>query len=231
MANEKQQRINEQIRVREVRVVGMDGAQLGVLTIEQALAEARTAGVDLVEVAPTERPPVCRIMDFGKFKYQQKKKQQKTVTQKIKVKEIRLRPKTGEHDMLVRVNQARDFLLHKDKVLVSIIYKGRELAHMEEGRKVLDDFLSRLTDVGQVEQSPSRQGKRVLCTIAPRNDAKPSVASKAGHDAASKAFASVPPSPSPNAKKSGTAPKVRSTTPATSPEEPAVETPVPESAS
>ena len=74
MANEKQQRINEQIRVREVRVVGMDGAQLGVLTIEQALAEARTAGVDLVEVAPTERPPVCRIMDFGKFKYQQKKK-------------------------------------------------------------------------------------------------------------------------------------------------------------
>ncbi|MDD3470630.1 MAG: translation initiation factor IF-3 [Thermoguttaceae bacterium] len=228
MANEKQQRINEQIRVREVRVVGMDGAQLGILTIEQALSEARAAGADLVEVAPTERPPVCRIMDFGKFKYQQKKKQQKTVTQKIKVKEIRLRPKTGEHDMLVRVNQARDFLLHKDKVLVSIIYKGRELAHMEEGRKVLDEFLSHVTDVGQVEQSPSRQGKRVLCTVAPRNDAKPSVASKAGHDAASKAFAPVPPKPLPNAKKSGATPSVH---PATS-ETPVVESPpVPESAS
>lgn len=198
MAGEKQQRINEQIRVREVRVVSDSGAQLGVMTIEQALAEAKTAGLDLVEVAPSERPPVCRIMDFGKFKYQQKKKQQKTVTQKIRVKEIRLRPRTGEHDMMVRVAQARDFLLHKDKVLVSIIYKGRELAHMDEGRKVLDEFLTHLGDVAQVEQAPTRQGRRVSCTLAPRTDSKSSSSARTSGEAADRAFASVPgPAPTP----------------------------------
>ena len=206
MAGEKQQRINEQIRVREVRVVADNGAQLGVLPIEQALAEARTAGLDLVEVAPSERPPVCRIMDYGKFKYQQKKKQQKTIAQKIRVKEVRLRPRTGEHDMMVRVGQAREFLLHKDKVLVSIIYKGRELAHMDEGRRVLDEFLSYLTDVGQVEQAPTRQQRRVLCTIAPRNDSKPTAASKGTDDAADRAFA---PQPRPEMPPRGGTPKAR----------------------
>ncbi|MDO4557978.1 MAG: translation initiation factor IF-3 [Planctomycetia bacterium] len=196
MAGEKQQRINEQIRVREVRVVSDSGAQLGVMTIEQAMAEARTAGLDLVEVAPGEKPPVCRIMDFGKFKYQQKKKQQKAVAQKIRVKEIRLRPRTGEHDMMVRVAQARDFLLHKDKVLVSIIYKGREVAHMDEGRRVLDEFLTHLTDVAQIEQAPTRQGaKRVICTLAPRTDSKPPAAAKNSGEAADRAFAPVPKPP------------------------------------
>ena len=133
-----QQRINEQIRISPIRVVAADGALLGILNTDEALAKAREADLDLVEVAPNERPPVCRIMDYGKFKYQQKKKQNRTHTHQSKLKEIRVRPKTGEHDILVKVTQARAFLTHKDKVVVSVIFRGRELAHIEEGRKVID---------------------------------------------------------------------------------------------
>jgi len=125
LAIEKQQRINEQIRISPVRVISADGAQLGIIPTDDALSEARTAGLDLVEVAPNERPPVCRIMDYGKFKYQQKKKLHKTHVHQTKLKEIRLRPKTGEHDIEFKINKARTFLGHKDKVTVSVIFRGR----------------------------------------------------------------------------------------------------------
>ncbi len=116
-------------------MIGADGAQLGIIRTDEALTAAREADLDLVEVAPTERPPVCRIMDFGKFKYQQKKRQHKGHAHQSKIKEIRVRPKTGEHDIEVKVHQAREFLAHKDKVIVSVVFRGRELAHIEEGRK------------------------------------------------------------------------------------------------
>lgn len=164
----KKHRINEQIRVTPVRVIGADGAQLGILPTLQALAAAREADLDLVEVAPTETPPVCRIMDFGKFKYQQKKRQHKGHTHQVKIKEIRVRPKTGDHDIEVKVGRAREFLEHKDKVIVSVIYRGRELAHLQEGRKVIDEILAKLADISKVEATPMQHGRRLICTLAPK---------------------------------------------------------------
>jgi translation initiation factor IF-3 len=113
--------------------VDENGQQLGIITREQALAASRQAGLDLVEVAPLERPPVCRIMDFGKFKYEQKKKASKQKTHRIVTKEIRVHPKTGDHDVMVKVNHAREFLQHKDKVLLKVEFRGREIAHIEHG--------------------------------------------------------------------------------------------------
>ncbi|NUQ64474.1 MAG: translation initiation factor IF-3 [Pirellulales bacterium] len=164
----KQQRVNEQIRAPQVRVIGADGSQLGIMTADGALSAARLAGLDLVEVAPTDRPPVCRIMDFGKFKYQQKKRQHKSTAHQVKIKEIRVRPKTGEHDINVKINRAREFLTHKDKVLLSVMFRGRELAHVEEGRKVIDEILAQLDDVSRVESPPNQQGRRIVCTLAPK---------------------------------------------------------------
>jgi translation initiation factor IF-3 len=165
----KQHRINDQIRTPNVRVIGADGAQLGILATDQALDAARQASLDLVEVAPQERPPVCRIMDYGKFKYQQKKRQHKAHTHQMKIKEIRVRPKTGDHDINVKVSKAREFLEHKDKVLLSVVFRGREMAHVEEGRRVLTEILEQLEDVGKVEATPSQQGKRIACTLAPKS--------------------------------------------------------------
>lgn len=107
-------------------------------------------------------------MDFGKFKYQQKKRQHKGHTHQTKIKEIRVRPKTGDHDIEVKVSRAREFLEHKDKVIVSVIYRGRELAHLQEGRKVIDEILERLADIGKVEAVPAQHGRRLVCTLAPK---------------------------------------------------------------
>jgi len=167
-AIERSQRINEQIRITPIRVISAEGAQLGIIPTEQALAIAREADLDLVEVAPTERPPVCRIMDFGKFKYQQKKKQHKGQTHQSKIKEIRVRPKTGDHDIEFKLNQARGFLAHKDKVIISVVFRGREIAHVEEGQRVIRQMVAQLEDVSKVEAAPSQQGKRIVCTLAPK---------------------------------------------------------------
>jgi translation initiation factor IF-3 len=166
--SKKQQRINEQIRVTPVRVIDEAGAQLGIMVTEEAIKAARKVNLDLVEVAPTERPPVCRIMDFGKFKYQQKKRQHKGHTHQIRIKEIRVRPKTGEHDVNVKVGRAREFLAHKDKVIVTVIFRGREMAHVEEGRRVIDQIIAQLEDVAKIEAAPVHHGRRMICTLAPR---------------------------------------------------------------
>jgi translation initiation factor IF-3 len=165
---DRNQRINEQIRISPVRVISAEGELLGILNTDEALARAREADLDLVEVAPNERPPVCRIMDYGKFKYQQKKRHGKGHTHQSKIKEIRVRPKTGEHDIAFKLNQARTFLAHKDKVIVSVIFRGRELAHLEEGRKVIDHVIKELEDLGKIESAPSHQGKRIVCILAPK---------------------------------------------------------------
>ena len=163
------QRINEQIRVTPVRVISAEGVQLGILSTDEAIRQARAAELDLVEVAPTERPPVCRIMDYGKFKYQQKKRQHKGQhAHQVKLKEIRVRPKTGEHDIQVKVNKAREFLAEKDKVIVTVVYRGRELAHIDEGRKVIDDILEKLADISKIESPPVHHGRRMICTLAPK---------------------------------------------------------------
>ena len=161
-------RINDQIRVSPVRVVSSEGEQLGILPTEEALGIAREGGFDLVEVAPNERPPVCRIMDYGKYKYQQKKKFSKGHTHHTKTKEIRLRPKTGQHDIDFKVKQARQFLGHKDKVQISVVFRGREIAHVEEGRRVMEGVLHDLEDVCKIEIPPSQHGRRIVCTVAPK---------------------------------------------------------------
>lgn len=168
IVTKQQQRINEQIRVPQVRVIGVDGAQLGIISTDEALSTARAAGLDLVEVAPDSKPPVCRVMDYGKFKYQQKKRQHKSHTHQQRVKEIRVRPKTGDHDINVKVSRARDFLEHKNKVLISVMFRGREITHVEEGQRVIDQMLEQLEDVSKVESAPSRQGRRIICTLAPK---------------------------------------------------------------
>lgn len=160
-------RINEQIRVSPVRVIGSGGQQLGIISTAEAISMARDEGLDLVEVAPNERPPVCRVMDFGKYKYDKKKKTHQH-THHSKLKEIRLRPRTGEHDIGFKVKQAVGFLQHKDKVQVSVIFRGRELAHIEEGRKIMDAVVSELAVHGKVEHPPMQQGKRMICTIGPK---------------------------------------------------------------
>ncbi|MFO0819894.1 MAG: translation initiation factor IF-3 [Pirellulales bacterium] len=168
MATDRDQnRVNEQIRISPVRVISNDGQQLGIMPTAEAMSRARELELDLVEVAPNERPPVCRIMDFGKFKYEKKKKSHQHVHQ-TKIKEIRLRPKTGDHDIEFKVKQAIGFLQHKDKVQVSVVFKGRENAHIEEGKKVLDGVIQELLEFGKLEGTPSKQGNRMMCTIAPK---------------------------------------------------------------
>ncbi len=162
------QRVNEQIRISPVRVISADGEMLGVMPTGKALELAREQGLDLVEVAAQERPPVCKLMDYGKFKYQQKIKTKKQKTHQIQIKEIRVRPKTGDHDIEVKVKRAREFIEHKDKVLVNVLFRGREMAHIEEGRKVMDEVLQALDDVGKVEKNPSMEGRRMTAIIAPR---------------------------------------------------------------
>ena len=160
-------RINDNIRAREVRVVADNGAQLGILPLVKALEKASLASLDLVEVAPNEKPPVCRIMDYGKFKYQMAKKQSKANPHQMKIKEIRLRPGTGDNDVMVKVNNAKGFLEKKDKVIVSIMFRGRELAHIQEGEKMMQQVIALLAEHAKVEAAPSRQGKRITCTLAP----------------------------------------------------------------
>jgi translation initiation factor IF-3 len=166
--HDRNQRVNEQIRISPVRLIGINGDQLGVVPTSQALEMAREAQQDLVEVAPNERPPVCRIMDYGKFRYQQSRKGTKTKPHQQKLKEIRVRPKTGEHDIEVKVNQARKFLEHKDKVLLNVLFRGRELQHIEEGQRIIRGMLEKLTDLAKIEKPPSMEGKRMTAMLAPK---------------------------------------------------------------
>jgi translation initiation factor IF-3 len=166
--HDRGQRINEQIRISPVRLIGVQGEQLGVIPTAQAMEMAREAQLDLVEVAAAERPPVCKIMDYGKFRYQQSRKGTKTKPHQQKLKEIRVRPKTGEHDVDVKINQARKFLEHKDKVLVNVLFRGRELQHIEEGKRIIDGILAKLVDVAKVERAPSMEGKRMTAMLAPK---------------------------------------------------------------
>ena len=167
----KQQRvrINDHIRVPEVRLIGADGQQVGVMPTKEALALAAEAHLDLVEVAPQASPPVCRIMDYGKFKYQQSKKQQearrKSTT--IQVKEVKVRPKIEEHDMGFKLRNAKRFLEDGDKVKISVIFRGREIAHTDRGFRLLAQMAEALAEVGNVEQNPKLEGRNLSMIVTP----------------------------------------------------------------
>src|SRR6478736_357956 len=146
-------RMNEQIRISPVRLIGAEGEQLGIVPTSQALEKAREAGLDLVEMAADERPPVCKILDYGKMRFQNSQKGNKAGrARQQKLKEIRVRPKTGDHDVETKVVQARKFLEHKDKVLVYVVFKGRELQHIEEGRRIITGILEKLQDLAKIEK-------------------------------------------------------------------------------
>ena len=159
------------IRVREVRVVSQDGEQLGILSTQEAQQLATDQGLDLVEVAPNEKPPVCRIMDYGKYKYQRSKRlQQAKKKQKvIVVKEIKLRPKTEEHDYQFKTTHVRRFLQDGHKAKVTIVFRGREMAHTELGRRILDRIIVDLEDVAAVEQMPKQEGRNMTMVLGPRS--------------------------------------------------------------
>lgn len=156
----KDLRINFRIRAKEVRVIGDNAEQFGVMSVQEALKRAEEAGLDLVEVAPQAVPPVCRIIDYSKYKYEQEKKE-KEARKKQKVvhtKEIRLGPKIGEHDYQFKLRNLGEFLKRGDKVKVSMMFRGREMAHQDLGRKVLDRLASDISAIGEIEESPSLFG-------------------------------------------------------------------------
>ena len=167
IAKKQSNRINDSIRITPIRVIDQDGTQLGVIPTAEALKKAQDQGLDLVEVAPEAKPPVCRIMDFGKFKYDKSKRTSKNKAHQTKLKEIRVRPKTGAHDINFKVKKAIGFLQHNDKVQVTVLFRGREMAHIEEGRKVMEGIIEQLAEHGKVENRPSQQSRKMICTIAP----------------------------------------------------------------
>src|SRR5207247_5344190 len=155
-------RINDRIRVPEVRVVGEDGEQFGVMDVRDAIREARSRGLDLVEVAPTAQPPVCRIIDFGKFQYEQKKKANEAKKKQvvITVKEVKFRPGTDVHDYDYRMKRSREWLQEGDKVNANSWFRGREMTHRELGARILEKLEHDLEDIGEVEMRPRMEGNQ-----------------------------------------------------------------------
>jgi translation initiation factor IF-3 len=166
------QRVNEMIKITPLRVIGDNGEQLGIIERDVAMRMATDAGLDLVEVAGNVRPPVCRIMDFGKFKYRQAKKTHKSKSHEVKLKEIRIRPKTEAHDRDTKIRQARQFLEEGDKVMVNMLFRGREAAHMDFATQNLRTFVEQLAEVSTVERGPVREGRRMMLILLPKK--KPS---------------------------------------------------------
>jgi len=166
------QRVNEMIKITPLRVIGDNGEQLGIIERDVAMRMATDAGLDLVEVAGNVRPPVCRIMDFGKFKYRQAKKTHKSKSHEVKLKEIRIRPKTEAHDRDTKIRQARQFLEEGDKVMVNMLFRGREAAHMDFATQNLKTFVEQLAEVSTVERGPVREGRRMMLILLPKK--KPS---------------------------------------------------------
>ncbi len=161
--------INEKIRVREVRLIAADGAQLGVVPTIDAMRMAREQELDLVEVSPNAAPPVCKIMDYGKFKYQVAKKaaEAKKKQTTIQLKEMKLGLKIEEHDLMFKVKHIRDFLEAGDKVKIIIMFKGREVLHVDMGEKMAKDIIEGLKDVGDLEQKPRFDGRNIVMVFAP----------------------------------------------------------------
>ena len=156
--------INEQIRDKEIRLIGEDGAQLGVMPIREALRLAREAELDLVKIAPGAKPPVCKIIDYGKFKYEQgrKEKEAKKKQRIIEVKEVRLSPNIEENDLNTKIGAARKFIQKGDKVKVTLRFRGREMAHVQKSKQILDVFAEKLADIAVVEKMPKLEGRQMI---------------------------------------------------------------------
>jgi translation initiation factor IF-3 len=165
----KKYRVNEQIKAKEVRLIDPNGKQIGIVSLSEALRYAEDYGLDLVEIAPTANPPVCKIMDFGEFLYQEAKKakEAKKKQKQIEIKEIKLSPKTDKHDLEVKIRHILRFLEDENKVRIRIVFKGREIAHPEMADRVLQAILEAVKDKAQIESPPKIEGKQMITVIAP----------------------------------------------------------------
>ncbi|MCR5798342.1 translation initiation factor IF-3 [Eubacterium xylanophilum] len=161
--------INEQIRDKEVRVIDSNGEQLGIMSAKEAYFKAKDAGLDLVKIAPNAKPPVCKIINYGKYRYEQarKEKEARKKQRTIDVKEIRLSPNIDVNDLNTKANQARKFLTKGDKVKVSLRFRGREMAHKNVGREVLDNFFEKLEDIAVIDKDPKMEGRSMVMFIMP----------------------------------------------------------------
>lgn len=167
----KELQINEEIRDREVRLIAADGEQLGVVATSKAQALSEEANLDLVKIAPTAKPPVCKIMDYGKYKYELSKKEKEARKKQkvINLKEIRLTPVIEDNDLKVKANRAIDFLKDEDKVKVSVRFRGREMGHTEAGRVVLERFAEMIGEYGTVEKKPKLEGRNMIMFLNPKS--------------------------------------------------------------
>jgi translation initiation factor IF-3 len=174
IAQDKTQRVNHEITAPELRLVGMDSEQLGIVSLRAALAAAEESGVDLVEIAPMAQPPVCRLMDYGKFKYQEAKRAHdaKLKQKQIQVKEIKFRPGTDEGDYKIKLRNLIKFLQEGDKTKVTLRFRGREMAHQEFGVRLLERIKADLQDYGVVEQFPKMEGRQLIMVLAPQKKQK-----------------------------------------------------------
>ena len=163
-------RINEMIRAKQVRVVDDDAGQLGIMTPEEALRIARSKDLDLVEVAPTAEPPVCRIMNYGKFQYQKSKRahEAKKHQKQVVVKEVKFRPRTEEHDFQFKKNNIVRFLEEGNKAKATVVFRGREVTHQEIGRRLMDRLVAALTEVAEIEREPRMEGYAMVALFAPK---------------------------------------------------------------
>lgn len=160
--------INEQIRDKEVRLIGVDGEQLGVMSSREALKLAQEAELDLVKIAPTAKPPVCKIIDYGKYRYElaRKEKEARKKQKTVEIKEIRMTPNIESNDLNTKMNAAKKFLSKGDKVKVTLRFRGREMAHMQNSKHILDDFAEQLADVAVVEKAPKLEGRSISMVLA-----------------------------------------------------------------
>ncbi|MGM0370712.1 MAG: translation initiation factor IF-3 [Bacillota bacterium] len=165
-------RVNNKIRAREVRVVDNEGEQIGVMPLKKGLSLAEEKGLELVEVAPQASPPVCKIMDYGKYKYEQAKKAKEAKKNQnvMKTKEVQMSVNIEDHDFNTKVNMAKRFLNNKDKVKVSLRFRGREISHKDLGFDLMDRFAEKLEDLGRVSSKPQLEGRNLLMFITPRSD-------------------------------------------------------------
>jgi translation initiation factor IF-3 len=168
-------RINQRIRIKEVRLIGPEGEQMGVVPTQEALQKAQEAGLDLVEVAPSAAPPVCRIMDYSKYKYEQEKKAREARKHQhiMHSKEIKIKPNIEEHDYQVKLYHLKRFLTRGDKVKVTMVFRGRELSHKDIGKKVLDRVVSDLAEIGEIEKGPTQEGRTIVINFIAKLGAKP----------------------------------------------------------
>jgi translation initiation factor IF-3 len=164
-----QTRVNERIRIREVRLIDDEGNQVGIIATRDALEMARQKGLDLVEVAPNAVPPVCRLMDYGKFRYEQSRKERDSRKNQhvVELKEVRIRPKIDDHDLETKGRQAAKFLDHGDKVKLTVLFRGREMAHPDIGKGLLDQLIEQLKVHGTVEQTPRLEGRAMTAIMNP----------------------------------------------------------------